>query len=73
VETAAAEAAPPNLKGKLLFYVRRLWRRWPAVWLEKLRQAIAWNDLWWLYCDLAAAIVASVSLAVIFSYYMWYT
>ena len=68
----AGEVAPPELKARLFFHARRLWRKWTAGWFEKLRQTLAWNELWWLYCDLAAAIVASVSLAVILSYYLWY-
>ena len=44
----------------------------PTSLLERLQRMIAWRENWWFYCDLAAAIIASASLAVIISYWVWY-
>ncbi len=57
----------------LLSYVGDFLRRIvPMRYLEKLDRMVAWGDNWWFYCDLLAAIIASASLAVIISYYVWY-
>ncbi|MCD8140590.1 MAG: hypothetical protein LUE17_12585 [Planctomycetaceae bacterium] len=82
-EGAAEETAPspddipPDGRvAKLVWRIRRYAKRYmpeKAVRiLEQLQGAIAWKENWWFYCDLLAAIIASASLAVIISYYIWY-
>ncbi len=44
----------------------------PMRYIERLDRMVAWRENWWFYCDLLAAIIASASLAVIISYYIWY-
>ncbi len=69
----AAMVAPKGIIGKATFTLSRLVRRvLPAGLLERIQQMIAWRENWWFYCDLVAAIIASASLAVIISYYIWY-
>ncbi len=69
----AAMVAPKGIIGKATFTLSRLLRRvLPAGLLERIQQMIAWRENWWFYCDLVAAIIASASLAVIISYYIWY-
>ncbi|MCC8164994.1 MAG: hypothetical protein LIQ31_02305 [Planctomycetes bacterium] len=69
----AAMVAPKGIIGKATFTLSRLIRRvLPAGLLERLQLMIAWRENWWFYCDLVAAIIASASLAVIISYYIWY-
>lgn len=72
--SAGAVPAPPATRfGKAAHFVGVLaGRAAPGRFLERLKTLIAWRENWWFYCDLLAAIIASASLAVIFSYYFWY-
>ena len=67
------EAVPADVKGKIFYYARKARK---AVFSHKLftraLAMIAWKENWWFYCDLVAALIASASLAVILSYYIWY-
>ncbi len=69
------EAAPPaGMPGKIRFYaVRAVRRAVPMSLLERVDRMVAWKENWWFYCDLLAAIIASASLAVIISYYVWFS
>lgn len=70
---ARVEPVPKSLVGKARYYAKRALRRVvPMSLLERLDRMVAWGDNWWFYCDLLAAIIASASLAVIISYYVWY-
>lgn len=51
---------------------RAFFRVVPERYVTKLLAMLAWKENWWFYCDLLAAIIASASLAVIFSYFLWY-
>lgn len=70
---AGETAVPTTLWGKAKFFARRMIMKVvPGHLLERANTMIAWRDNWWFYCDLLAAVIASASLAVIFSYYFWY-
>ncbi|MCX7935028.1 MAG: hypothetical protein N3A66_07190, partial [Planctomycetota bacterium] len=40
--------------------------------LQRLLDAIAWRENWALYCDLLAALIFTLSLAVIISHFLWH-
>lgn len=70
---AQPETPPGTLSGKISYYAGRGLRRViPASLLQKITKMVAWRENWWFYFDIAAAIIASASLAVIISYYVWY-
>ncbi|MDR1533995.1 MAG: hypothetical protein LBU64_02705, partial [Planctomycetota bacterium] len=64
----AEETEPESFPGRLVFRARRFIVRKIGACPGKILQAVAWKENWWFYCDLAAAVVASASLAVIISY-----
>ncbi len=77
----AAEPSPDDIPpdgrvARLVWRLRRYARRHmpekAVSMFDQLQGAIAWKENWWFYCDLLAAIIASASLAVIISYYIWY-
>ncbi|MCC8189854.1 MAG: hypothetical protein LIP77_04335, partial [Planctomycetes bacterium] len=76
-ETTDGQEKPAGPVRRLVALARKhgggMLGRLPALeCVAKAKDVIAWNENWWLYCDLAAAMVASASLAVIISYYFWY-
>ncbi len=67
------EVMPSGFAGRLVFLAKKaLGRVIPASLFSRVTAMIAWRENWWFYCDLLAAIIASASLAVIVSYYIWY-
>lgn len=58
------EVMPTDFRGKLRYHVKRK----AGFVLRK----IAWRENWRFYCNLLASIIASASLAVIISYFLWY-
>lgn len=67
------EARPGKARGWMPLLVRRaLARMTPRTLFDKLQELLAWRENWWFYCDLLAAFIATVSLAVIISYFIWY-
>ncbi len=57
----------------VLSYTGKFLRQWlPLRYYERFDRMVGWRENWWFYCDLLAAIIASASLAVIISYYVWY-
>lgn len=72
-DAAAMREPPKNFLGKVRHYAGAGARKvLPMSLLERVQHMIAWRENWWFYCDLAAAIIASASLAVIISYWFWY-
>lgn len=71
---ATGAAAPGGFVGKVLYFAKKgVGRVVPWSLLEKISDMIAWRENWGVYCDLVAAVIASASLAVIISYYLWYS
>ncbi|MCD8351976.1 MAG: hypothetical protein LUC93_15315 [Planctomycetaceae bacterium] len=75
-EASPDDIPPDGRVAKLVWRLRRYAKRHmpeKAVSIfDQIQGAIAWKENWWFYCDLVAAIIASASLAVIISYYIWY-
>ncbi len=68
-----AEPVPADFKGKVFFYARKVRRfLFTKGLFKRFLDMIAWRENWWFYCDLVAALIASASLAIILSYYIWY-
>lgn len=72
-EEALPAAPPADLAGKAAYYAKKIvFRIIPAGFVKKLGAMLAWRENWWFYFDLLAAIIASASLAIIISYFIWY-
>ncbi len=73
---APVESAPPTLLGKAKYYTRKTALKavsflpWGRV--RSLIEALDWRSYWWFYVDLVAALIATASLAIIVSYFLWY-
>ncbi|MDR1745447.1 MAG: hypothetical protein LBS30_06815, partial [Planctomycetota bacterium] len=72
-EGAAAEvASDPTLRGRIGRLARRFMPARAVSVFDKIAAMVAWRENWWFYCDILAAIIASASLSVIISYFVWY-
>lgn len=67
------DAPPADAVGKIVYRLKKmLLGVIPAGVVKKAAAMIAWRENWWFYLDLLAAIIASASLAIIISYFIWY-
>ncbi len=73
---AAVRPLPPGFKGKVISLLRflgeKVGRFLPLDKLKNAWQAIGFRENWRFYIDLVAALIATASVAVIVSYFMWY-
>ncbi len=68
-----AKPPPSGFMGRVLHATGKVLDKvLPKRFLARMKAMIAWRENWWFYCDLLAAIIASASLAVIISYFVWY-
>lgn len=63
------KSEPKGFIGKL---TGKIVDRLPLAKARQFHQMLSWRQNWWFYCDLVAAIIATASLAVIVSYFLWY-
>lgn len=67
------EELPDSMVGRLIYRAKKIGKRLiPRKTIEKVVETVAWRQNWWFYCDVLAAVIASASVAVIISYYLWY-
>lgn len=72
----APEEPAKGIKGKIQAVFRKvggkLFGFLPAEKIRHLNRMLSWRENWRFYCDLLAALIATASLAVIASYFLWY-